>query len=163
MRRLSGLILAAALAACSPKPKEAPPPAQKPMVGASTQALVTAQAHLMGEEPRYGASSWARLADDGDLIVWELQPGDPTPVVTAKIRGERIASFVQHGVLTRKSLAALAAGAGAPPGEHGPTADKVLALIAEAKAKAQPVSGELGGTTWTAVPTGDAVRAAPKP
>lgn len=156
---LAAAVLAVVLASCSPAAP--PPPERRVLSSAANQALVTSQAHLMGEAPRYGAVAWARLDDVGDAAVLQLKPDARTPAVTATIRGDRIVEFSQRGSLTRRTLAALAAAAGAAPGEHGPTAAKVEALLAEAKAAGREASTELGGATYTASATGDQVTAAP--
>jgi hypothetical protein len=149
-----------ALAACSPAAP--PPPERKPMTGYAGQALVTSQAHLMGELPAYGNVSWERRDDLDGAAVLVLAPDARTPQVTAKIRDGRIVEFVQKGALARRPLAALAAAAGAAPGAHGPTAEKIEALLAQAKATGREASAEIGSATYAAAPSGDEVRAIPK-
>jgi hypothetical protein len=151
----------ALLVACSPA---APPaPERKPMTGNAGQALVNAQAHLMGELPAYGNVSWERQDDVQGAAVLLLAPGGDTPKVTARIKDGRIFEFVQKGAPARKPLAALAAAAGAKPGEHGPTAEKIEALIAAAKATGRHTAADIGSATYDASPSGDEVRAIPQP
>jgi hypothetical protein len=157
----AALVAAGALAACSPAPP--PAPARKPMTGNAGQALVTSQAHLMGELPTYGNVSWERRDDIDGAAILVLAPNVRTPQITAKVRDGRIVEFVQKGPLARKPLAALAAAAGAASGEHGPTAQKIEALIAQAKTTGREASAEMGGVTYAAAPSGDEVRATPKP
>jgi len=155
---LVGLIFAAAVAltACSPA---APPPAERrPMTGGAGQALVNSQAHLMGELPAYGNVTWERRDDVDGAAVLVLVPNSSTPTVTAKIRDGRIVELEQKGPLSRRPLAALAAAAGVKAGQHGATAEKVEALIAEAKTSGHETSATIDGATYAAAPSGDAVK-----
>ncbi len=128
------------------------------MTGGAGQALVNSQAHLMGELPAYGNVTWERRDDVDGAAVLVLAPNASTPTVTAKIRDGRIVELQQKGALSRRSLSALAAAAGVKAGQHGATAERVEALIAEAKTSGHETSTTIDSATYAAAPSGDAVK-----
>jgi len=144
------------LAACSPPPPTEP----APLATGATQSLVTAHAHLMGEAPRYGHATWERLADTDGAAMFRLEPGQ-APSVTVTIRGPQIVELSQQGVLDRQSLAAFAAAAGAPPGRHGPSAERIEAALAEARATGREQATTVENIRYLASPSGDRVTAIP--
>jgi hypothetical protein len=150
-------VTAVAVAGCSPA--SPPPSAQRSLSGPVNQSLVVAQAHLAGEASRYGNVAWVRQPDEGDVAIFLLAPGQNTPTVTARIKGEAIAEFIETGALSHATLAGLASAAGAPAGEHGPTADKIEGVIAVAKATGQEASLVEGKATYAAAPSGQVVTA----
>lgn len=151
------LAAAALVAACSPaETAKAPEPVA--LAPGAMQTLVTAHAHMMGEAPRYGHATWERLADADGAAVFRLEPGQ-APTVKATLDGERITRIDQQGVLTRQSLAALAAAAGSAPGRHGPTAIEIERAIAKARETAEETTVVVDGVAYAAAPSGDRISA----